>query len=71
MLKVIFYLSLSRYLLGSKTPASKFSGSKEVRRGLIKVSLYYKQSKLFSALAKQYFYVNTADKQSIQKTDTM
>ncbi|KAB7678546.1 hypothetical protein CBR59_10570 [Bacillus thuringiensis] len=67
MLKVIFYLSLSRYLLGSKTPASKFSGSKEVRRGLIKVSLYYKQSKLFSALAK----LNTAEKQIIQKTDTM
>ncbi|WP_236784311.1 hypothetical protein [Bacillus cereus] len=34
---------------------------------MIKVSLYYKQSKLFSALAKQYFYVNTAEKQIIQK----
>ncbi|TFZ13369.1 hypothetical protein C6Y54_08415 [Bacillus cereus] len=36
------YLSsfLSRYLPGSKTPTSKFSESKEVRWGMIKVSLY-------------------------------
>ncbi|ACM12719.1 hypothetical protein BCQ_2291 [Bacillus cereus Q1] len=32
---------------------------------MLKVIFYYKQSKLFSASAKQYFYVNTAAKQII------
>ncbi|TKI85611.1 hypothetical protein FC701_09400 [Bacillus mycoides] len=58
-MKVWMYSGLSffsRYLPGSKTPTSKFSGNKEVRWGmntlpLIKVSLYIETSNSFTYTA--------------------